>query len=126
MIPVNDQTPVMTNPEHVLQIMSFLTLRSGLNLTRRLGSTTTRAPLAFFGTSALQRNAAGNRYKDELQTKQMANDNPFDTYMIKPEAGKGLFQSTPVLVPSTQESRFVYMYVCLFLNFAIQDGWMLL
>merc|ERR1719222_1129601 len=36
-----------------------------------------------------------DRYQDELLQKQMANDNPFDTYVTKPETGKGLFEGPP-------------------------------
>ena len=46
-----------------------------------------------------------NDFKDELTAKQMANDNPFDSYVLKPEAGKGLLKSQPILVPSTKNSR---------------------
>ena len=46
-----------------------------------------------------------NSFKDELTAKQMANDNPFDSYVLKPEAGKGLLKSQPILVPSTKNSR---------------------
>ena len=48
-----------------------------------------------------------NSYKDELTAKQVANDNPFDTYVLKPEAGKGLLKSQPILVPSMKKSRYV-------------------
>ena len=56
------------------------------------------APLKKFSSSA----ALSDRYQDELLQKQMANDNPFDTYVTKPETGKGLFEGSPVLVPSTR------------------------
>jgi hypothetical protein len=39
-------------------------------------------------------------YKAELTAKQINNDNP-----IKPEAGRGLFQGAPILIPSTKDSR---------------------
>ena len=55
-------------------------------------------PLRKFSASA----ALPDRYQDELLQKQMANDNPFDTYVTKPETGKGLFEGSPVLVPSTR------------------------
>ena len=45
--------------------------------------------------------------KAEMIAKQMCNDNPFDTYVLKPDAGIGMFKSTPILVPSTQEKRMV-------------------
>ena len=41
----------------------------------------------------------------EMIAKQMNNDNPFDTYNMKPDAGRGLFENAPILIPSTQESR---------------------
>ena len=44
-------------------------------------------------------------YKDELTARQMANDNPFDSYVLKPEPGRGLFKNHPVLVPSMKPSR---------------------
>jgi hypothetical protein len=44
-------------------------------------------------------------YKAELTAKQMSNDNPFDTYVIKPDAGRGLFKDAPILIPSTKDSR---------------------
>ena len=56
------------------------------------------AHLKKFSSSAAQ----SDRYKDELLQKQMANDNPFDTYVTKPEPGRGLFEGSPVLVPSTR------------------------
>ena len=46
-----------------------------------------------------------NQYKDELTAKQIANDNPFDSYVLKPEPGKGMFKNNPILVPSTKTSR---------------------
>ena len=94
--------------------MASLALRQGLTLTSR--SCYTRmakisqgpnrkvtqpfflAPLKKFSSSA----AMSDRYQDELLQKQMANDNPFDTYVTKPETGKGLFEGSPVLVPSTR------------------------
>lgn len=51
--------------------------------------------------------ASEGRYQDELLQKQMANDNPFDTYVTKPEAGRGMFEGSPILVPSTRDSRMV-------------------
>jgi hypothetical protein len=45
-------------------------------------------------------------YKAELTAKQINNDNPFETYVIKPEAGRGLFQGAPILIPSTKDSRY--------------------
>ena len=46
-----------------------------------------------------------NKYKDELTAKQTANDNPFDTYVLKPEPGRGLLKSDPILVPSARDKR---------------------
>merc|ERR1719490_543822 len=51
-----------------------------------------------------------DRYQDELLQKQMANDNPFDTYVTKPETGKGLLR----------QSSFGALYK------GITDGWLLL
>ena len=94
--------------------MASLALRQGFTLTSR--SCYTRmanisqgpntkvtqpfflAPLKKFSSSA----ALSDRYQDELLQKQMANDNPFDTYVTKPEPGRGLFEGSPVLVPSTR------------------------
>merc|ERR1712241_1035383 len=45
--------------------------------------------------------------KWELMAAQAGNDNPFDTYVIKPDAGTGVFRSKPILVPSINESRMV-------------------
>ena len=99
---------------NAFQKMASLALRQGLTLTSR--SCYTRmakisqgpstkvtqpfflAPLKKFSSSA----AMSDRYQDELLQKQMANDNPFDTYVTKPETGKGLFEGSPVLVPSTR------------------------
>merc|ERR1712189_74633 len=36
----------------------------------------------------------------------IANDNPFDSYVLKPES-RGLFKSSPILIPSTKQSRMV-------------------
>ena len=47
-----------------------------------------------------------NDYKAELTAKQMNNDNPFDTYVMKPEAGRGLLKNDPILVPSMNDSRY--------------------
>ena len=46
-----------------------------------------------------------DEYKEQLTAKQINNDNPFDTYVMKPEAGKGLLKSEPILIPSANESR---------------------
>ena len=46
-------------------------------------------------------------YKAELTVKQMNNDNPFDTYVMKPEPGRGLMKKTPILIPSMSDSRWV-------------------
>ena len=45
-------------------------------------------------------------YKDELTARQVANDNAFDSYVLKPEPGRGLFKQHPVLVPSMKSSRW--------------------
>ena len=47
-------------------------------------------------------------YKAELTVKQMNNDNPFDTYVMKPEPGRGLMKKTPILIPSMSDSRWVF------------------
>ena len=46
-----------------------------------------------------------NKFKDELTAKQTANDNPFDTYVLKPEPGRGLLKNDPILVPSARDKR---------------------
>ena len=103
---------------NVFQKMASLALRQGFTLTSRsccprmakisqgmkpvnTNSPTQQfflAPLKKFSSSAVQ----SDRYQDELLQKQMANDNPFDTYVTKPETGRGLFEGSPVLVPSTR------------------------
>jgi len=45
--------------------------------------------------------------KQEMIARQMANDNPFDNYTFKPDAGTGLFEGMPVLIPSAEESRVI-------------------
>ena len=35
---------------------------------------------------------ANSQYKDELTAKQIQNDNPFDTYVLKPEPGRGFLK----------------------------------
>eukprot|EP00088_Acartia_fossae_P054425 TRINITY_DN624_c0_g1_i1.p1 TRINITY_DN624_c0_g1~~TRINITY_DN624_c0_g1_i1.p1 ORF type:complete len:142 (-),score=7.37 TRINITY_DN624_c0_g1_i1:62-487(-) len=45
--------------------------------------------------------------KRVLRAKQTYNDNPFDTYVVKPEAGEGLLKSVPIIVPSTRDSRMI-------------------
>merc|ERR1711909_178530 len=35
------------------------------------------------------------------------NNNPFDTYVMKPEPGRGLMKKTPILIPSMSDSRMV-------------------
>ena len=57
------------------------------------------------GTRTLGTSVPRMDYKAELTAKQMSNDNPFDTYVIKPEAGRGLYQGAPILIPSTKDSR---------------------
>eukprot|EP00092_Neocalanus_flemingeri_P028847 GFUD01031320.1.p1 GENE.GFUD01031320.1~~GFUD01031320.1.p1 ORF type:complete len:144 (-),score=18.87 GFUD01031320.1:57-488(-) len=46
-------------------------------------------------------------YKAALTAKQINNDNPFDTYVLKPDAGRGLLKNVPILVPSVTETRMV-------------------
>ena len=72
-----------------------------------MNSVNTKATLPFVLASLKQFSssaALSDRYQDELLQKQMANDNPFDTYVTKPEPGRGLFEGSPVLVPSTRYS----------------------
>ena len=67
-------------------------------------------------------------YKDELTARQVANDNPFDSYVLKPEPGRGLFKQHPVLVPSMKSSRWedkIFMSDVSKYSL-LQDGWMLL
>ena len=45
--------------------------------------------------------------KYELQAKQVGNDNPFDTYVLKPDAGTGLYKKAPILIPSQDSTRMV-------------------
>jgi cytochrome c oxidase subunit 5b len=45
--------------------------------------------------------------KHELQQAQAGNDNPFDTYVIRPEPDTGLFAKRPILIPSMKDSRIV-------------------
>jgi len=45
--------------------------------------------------------------KYELMQAQAGNDNPFDTYVIKPDAATGLKATLPILIPSLNESRMV-------------------
>ena len=37
----------------------------------------------------------------------MCVQNPFDTYVVKPDAGTGIFAKNPILIPSMNESRIV-------------------
>ena len=45
--------------------------------------------------------------KDQLTEGRAANDNPFDTYVIRPEADTGIFAKKPILIPSMNDSRIV-------------------
>ena len=67
-------------------------------------------------------------YKDELTARQVANDNPFDSYVLKPEPGRGLFKQHPVLVPSMKSSRWEdKIFMSDISKYSLlQDGWMLL
>ena len=56
----------------------------------------------------------------------MANDNPFDSYVLKPEPGRGLFKQHPVLVPSMKPSRLDLIIHLSVYHIIFQDGWMLL
>ena len=64
-----------------------------------------------------------NDYKAELTAKQMNNDNPFDTYVMKPEVGRGLLKSDPILVPSISDSRLVLAYDHLLYDQHFISGW---
>ena len=66
-------------------------------------SLTLRIQFHIFSFSVTRTN---KEYKDELTARQMANDNPFDSYILKPEPGRGLFKNHPVLVPSMKTSRW--------------------
>merc|ERR1719433_707407 len=39
--------------------------------------------------------------------REIENDNPFDTYTIKPDAATGIREKYPILIPSTESSRVV-------------------
>ena len=45
--------------------------------------------------------------KDQLTEGRAANDNPFDTYVVRPEADTGIFAKKPILIPSMNDSRIV-------------------
>ena len=45
--------------------------------------------------------------KRELIARQIENDNPFDTYTIKPDAATGIREKYPILIPATENSRMV-------------------
>jgi len=47
------------------------------------------------------------RVRSELVAKQTNNDNPFDHYTLKPDAGVGLYKNSPILIPSANSSRVV-------------------
>ena len=59
-----------------------------------------------FDISSFSVTRYNKEYKDELTARQVANDNPFDSYVLKPEPGRGLFKQHPVLVPSMKSSRW--------------------
>lgn len=48
-----------------------------------------------------------NDRKLEMIAKQANNDNPFDNYTIRPDTSIGLFESSPILIPSVGSSRVV-------------------
>ncbi|QQP37292.1 Cytochrome c oxidase subunit 5B_ mitochondrial [Caligus rogercresseyi] len=45
--------------------------------------------------------------KYELLAAEAGNDNPFDTYLIRPESGMGDSSKMPILIPSLESSRIV-------------------
>ena len=65
-------------------------------------------------------------YKAELTAKQINNDNPFDTYVMKPDAGVGLMKNTPILIPSMANSRYCSNSVTFLPDFDFQNGGVLL
>ena len=62
-----------------------------------------------FDISSFSVTRYNKEYKDELTARQVANDNPFDSYVLKPEPGRGLFKQHPVLVPSMKSSRWEHL-----------------
>ena len=54
---------------------------------------------------------ANSQYKDELTAKQIQNDNPFDTYVLKPEPGRGFLKE--------RTAKYSLRMVALFLSFKI-------
>jgi len=42
-----------------------------------------------------------------MLAKQAANDNPFDTYTLRPDPITGLYADTPIMIPSVNDSRMV-------------------
>ena len=81
-----------------------------------------------FDISSFSVTRYNKEYKDELTARQVANDNPFDSYVLKPEPGRGLFKQHPVLVPSMKSSRWedkIFMSDVSKYSL-LQDGWMLL
>jgi len=66
-----------------------------------------RSSLVLPGHGQATRNASQARLRAELVAKQSNNDNPFDHYTIRPDAGVGLYQQSPILIPSANSSRVV-------------------
>ena len=86
--------------------MSFLTRGSKLIKSAAvLNKSIIITPAKHFSSSLARFNEY--EYKAELTVKQMNNDNPFDTYVMKPEPGRGLMKKTPILIPSMSDSRWV-------------------
>ena len=45
--------------------------------------------------------------KQALESRRMANDNPFDSYTMRPNPVEGWKKDVPILVPSTSDKRMV-------------------
>ena len=45
--------------------------------------------------------------KQALECRRMANDNPFDSYTMRPNPVEGASKDVPILVPSTGDKRMV-------------------
>jgi len=81
--------------------MAFLTRSLGGKFLRNISATNLNLNKQLSFSQVIR-----NEYKEELTAKQIANDNPFDSYVLKPES-RGLFKSSPILIPSTKQSRMV-------------------
>lgn len=79
--------------------MAFLSKRVGINFLRSIQNNIGSSKCLSFSVIRT------NQFKDELTARQMANDNPFDSYVLKPEPGRGLFKNDPILVPSMKKAR---------------------